>query len=127
EDGVVTPRLWGVARELANVFDRYITYRPELARAWSERRSVPVDLLLPSCDLSWQPVLWSRVAARIASPHRAQRSAEAMRALREGQVPPGYEHIRLFGVSSLPPAWLELLAELSQRAEVELYLLCPSS
>ena len=35
EDGVVTPRQWGIARQVADVFDRYVTYRPAQAVAWS--------------------------------------------------------------------------------------------
>jgi hypothetical protein len=98
DDGVTTPRQWGIARQIANVFDRYITYRPELARAWSagKRTDLPLD------DLAWQPILWDMLAKRLNRSHRADRAGRPIDALQHGARPTLTAPVRVFGLSSLP-------------------------
>jgi exodeoxyribonuclease V gamma subunit len=122
----VDGRQLALARHLANLFDRYVTYRPELARAWSgwageAAPAVPVDL-------TWQRVVWRKVQERIGpARHRADRIAQAVELLRAGRPIPGLRGpLYIFGVSSLPPSWLSLLSALSVHIEVDLFLLSPS-
>jgi exodeoxyribonuclease V gamma subunit len=123
KDGIVTPRQWGIARQVAEVFDRYITYRPAQAVAWSAGAPVdPVD-----DDLRWQPILWKHLAKVTGVGHRASRSVGATHAMYGGEAPEGWSSIRIFGVSSLPPAWLDLIGAIAKHVQVDIFLLCPSS
>ncbi len=121
--GDIGARAFGLARQVGEVFDRYITYRPEMALAWTEGRATPG---LPD-TLAWQPVLWQALVQRLGTEHAARRAHQAHRAL-EGLGQPNFvQPLRVFGMSSLPPGMLELAGQLAHHMPVELYLLCPSN
>lgn len=124
--GAVEGKQYGLARQLADVFDRYVAYRPELARAWSA--DTPLKLPRGSEALAWQRSLWHAVQSHLQGKrHRADRIAEAERILRETTSHPALDApLFMFGVSSLPPSWMSLLGALSAHVDVDLFLLCPS-
>lgn len=118
--------LLALAARIADLFDQYAVYRPELVLAWEN-----------GADEDWQAHLWRAVMARLraegggavaAAPHFAARRA----LLRDRLTGPGPlaagvpRRVSLFGVASLPPAYLELFALLGERVDVHLFLLCPS-
>jgi len=128
---VVTRHRYTLARQVADVFDRYAVFRPRWALAWSAGEAAP-GLDLPP-ELAWQPLLWRAVQQRVdrlehPRPHLAGRVALAAEAARDAAAAPwpGFHRLTIFGVSSLPPIYLEVLDMLSGLAEVDLYLLCPS-
>jgi len=108
-----------LAERIAGVFDEYTLYRHEMLLEWERRR--PAD--------GWQPLLWNAVVARNDGERHAGRvMAEFLREARAGRVdqsafPP---RVSLFGISSLPPMHVEVLAALPAEVEVDLYLLSPS-
>jgi exodeoxyribonuclease V gamma subunit len=126
-DGPVDAKAYGLARQLADVFDGYVAYRPLRAIAWSagDRMALPEG----AEGLAWQAELWRGLHTHLGDrPHRAQRIQEALERLRDGGLPRGLEGpLRLFGISSLPPSWMPLLGALSKHVDVELFLLCPSN
>lgn len=123
----VDAKQYGLARRLADVFDRYVAYRPDLARAWSA--NAPFPLPPEASGLAWQRTLWRAVHEQLGRrPHRAERLAAAERVLRSTKrLPTLTSPLFLFGISSLPPAWMSLLGALSVRVDVELFLLTPSN
>ena len=128
--GGVTARGYGLARQIADVFDRYVTYRAEMACAWSE--DAPADAWDAQAP-AWQRPLWRALAERLDVPHAAQRASVAAARLDAAALdpaaltrPPLDQPLRIFGLSTLPPAWLDLAVRLSRRLRVDLYLLCPS-
>jgi len=124
----VGPRRYALARQIADVFDRYATYRPRLAVAWSQGAPTPPDLTVPA-GLRWQARLWRAVAARLGEDgaHGAARILAAAQRLRRGARPAGpVAPLRIFGVSSLPPSYLTLLGLVARVTRVDLFLLCPS-
>jgi exodeoxyribonuclease V gamma subunit len=125
-NGPVDAKQYGLARRIADVFDRYVEYRPDLARAWSTGGAA-----LPSGaeSLGWQPVLWQGLTGHLGqSAHRATRIEQAEKRLRaEKALPALVSPLFIFGVSSLPPSWMSLLGALSKHIDVDLFLLCPSN
>ena len=99
------------------MFDHYVTYRPELVLGWQRGR-----------ESHWQAELFRALEARMSAPHMAARVRAAHRALAQGQgaVEQIPERIHVFGVSTLPPQYLQLLAAVSEQREVHLYVLSPS-
>lgn len=120
--GAATARAYGLARQIADVFDRYVTYRAGLALDWTAGR--PAGDLSPT--LAWQPALWRRLVARIGGDHAATRALALEAALRGVEQVDFDQPLRVFGLSSLPPAMLQQATRLARRMPVELYLLCPS-
>ena len=74
-------RRLGRLRLIADLFDHYGVRRPAMLRAWARGEDVDASgaaLAQPAC---WQPELWRRLRARIASPSPAERLDAACAAL----------------------------------------------
>ena len=75
-------RRFRVVRHLAELFDRYALYRPELIDAWAGGGAGTVVAPgpnggFPVADAAWQAELWRRLRARIGLPGPAERLARA--------------------------------------------------
>jgi len=126
--GVVAPRALELAAQLADVFDRLVVYRPQLAVDWSMGGT---RLPTGAADLSWLPLLWQAVHHHLLQvPGGGAHTAQRWRALTSsgpvGDVPFD-QPVRVFGIAALPPSYLRQLAWLSRGTPVELYVLCPSN
>ena len=104
---------WHLCVQIAAVFDRYLAYRPLLLRKWDAGEDDP--------EHPWQSQLWRRIQA-VHPAALAQALANAP-AWANAALP---ARISVFGVSTLPPFYVELLGELGRRTEVHLYLLSPT-
>ena len=118
-----TRRRYALARRVADVFDRVMVFRPELALRWSARGEDPD---LPQ-DLQWQPILWRHLHERLGPRHLAHRLAALPGLLAGAALPDDLpERVSVFGLSALPPAVLRAYAQLGGAIDVDLYLLNPS-
>ena len=115
-------RMAQLATRIATVFDQYLTYRPDWIRAWEAGDFSGV----PAAD-RWQPLLWKHVAARLNRPHLGAASERVLEALARrasfAGLPP---RVLLFGVSTLPPLYVRVLAALSRHVDVHLFLFSPA-
>jgi len=112
-----------LAHRLADVFDQYLIYRPDWIQQWEAGE-----------DDHWQASLWRRLVADLGGgPHRGH----LLDAFREqlpwdssGALPPQLEglasRLHVFGLSSIPPAYLDVLGRLSQVIPVDIYRLAPT-
>lgn len=102
-----------LAERIADTFDRYTVYRPELVLSWEA-----------GAEGGWQARLWRALTENEPQKHRARMLAE----LREGtgRTPQAsLARLSLIGIPTLPPFHLEVLSRLAQHAEVNLFLLNP--
>lgn len=106
-----------LAARLANLFDQYLIFRPDFIARWEAGNMLPEE--------AWQAELWRCVAREISAPHPARLHADFLAALT--QPPPNElpERLALFGVSALPPFYLDLFAALARHTEVHCFLLQP--
>jgi exodeoxyribonuclease V gamma subunit len=109
-DGLKTMQL---AQRIADTFDRYSEYRPELLLGWEEGK-----------DQDWQAQLWRRLAATAETKHRA-RLYQEFHETRDLSVLHGHQRISVIGIATLPPPYLKVLARASEAMEVNLFLLNP--
>jgi exodeoxyribonuclease V gamma subunit len=127
-DPVRRSRRFASALHLADLFDRYALYRPQMVRAWAdghdtdgEERSLPGDTV-------WQAELWRRLRERIAQPDPAERFDGACMRLRDHpgivELPP---RVSLFCLTRLPAGHLDALRALAAGRDVHLFLLHPSA
>ena len=109
-----------LARRLANLFDQYLIYRPEMILRWESGRAGPGE--------EWQAALWRALAKEATTPHPAQLGEKLAAALRHGAWPTGKlpSRLSIFGISALPPFYVELFEELAQRVPVNMFLLQPT-
>ncbi|MBD3670467.1 MAG: exodeoxyribonuclease V subunit gamma [Gammaproteobacteria bacterium] len=111
-------RDYQLARRIADVLDQYLIYRTEMVLQW-EAESAGDD---------WQAMLWRELVKDTGErPNRAQLLQGFIENCRAGKLDAASlpERINLFGIPTLPPAYLELLNCLAQHTEVNLFLLNP--
>ncbi len=122
--------IWQLARAIADAFDDYGLYRPDLLEHWQAGRDLGVSDQLPPQQL-WQPKLYRRLHQRLGTEPFGLRVKEVIRKLRAGEGNPAVlqrhlgERLRLFGLSSMAPIQVQLLQALAGWLPVDLYLLTP--
>jgi len=109
-----------LAQRIATSFDQYIIYRPEMIQNWEEGKSE-----------DWQAVLWRAIHDDYASQetqisHRAAVHQAFLTALQSQQTLTQLpQRIHIFGVSALPPFYLDIFSALSLHCEVHVWLMNP--
>ena len=124
-------RLYDLSRQLGDLFDKYMLYRPQWINAW-EAGAVPQGLN-GEPDAAWQGELWRRVAGEDWRGEHFAAVFDRIRTGNQGDGVPGEERtnggdtIRIFGFSQLPPTVLQCLETIHQEGTaVKLYHLVPS-
>ena len=109
-------RLLQISRTLADLFDQYIIFRPEMVLAWDRGK-----------EEGWQSALWREVAPENAGQHRAALLSTFRDQVMSNAVPSGAlpRRISLFGISYLPSFHLQAFSLLAQFTEVTFYLQNP--
>jgi exodeoxyribonuclease V gamma subunit len=109
-------KLYQLAERIAYVFDQYLVFRPDLVRQWDAGEGK-----------DWQAKLWREVSTSFRGQHPAalqarfvQRCLDLAALVRD--LP---QRVSIFGVSALPPFYLQAFAALGRHTEVSLYLLEP--
>lgn len=108
-------KLWQLSTQLAAVFDRYLAYRPEVLLRWDEDEAREGE--------DWQAELWRAVAH--GQPHAASLLRDCAQPAGKKEAEP-LPRCSIFGISTLPPFYLQILAALAGRADVHFYLLTPT-
>jgi exodeoxyribonuclease V gamma subunit len=110
-------KIFQLSVKIADAFDQYSLFRPEMLLQWEEGRGD-----------DWQAVLWRELVAHGKGEHRG-RLKEAFCRLMQGEerqragLP---ERISVFGVSYLPQYHLDVLAAAARSTEINLFLLSPT-
>lgn len=104
-----------LAGAIADTFDQYTVYRPEMLARWERGEGD-----------DWQATLWRELARQASGPHRASRLLRFRKLINSGQVPVNLpRRISLIGIPTLPPFHMEVLTAIAAYAEVNLFLLNP--
>jgi len=111
-----------LVRRIADLFDQYVTYRPDMILAWDKGDDSEA---LRSSE-AWQPILWRAVAGAEGrhAAAREQRFHDAL-ARRGASLDKLPERVALFGISSLPPLYVRVIAALARQIDVRLFILSP--
>ena len=109
-------KLHQLARQLAWLFDQYVVYRPDVVLAWEDGAD-PDD---------WQATLWRALVQRLGGLHLARRAHAFQAAWPRAELDQLPERICVFGVSTLPPLFLQLLTVVGECLPVHLFLLTPT-
>ena len=109
-------KLFQLSERIANVFDQYLIFRPDLVQQWES-----------GSGQDWQAILWREISAPFREQHPAALQARFIKALDQTAAPVAGlpERVSLFGISALPPFYLQILAALARHIEVSLFLLEP--
>ena len=122
-----------LSMKVADLFDQYLTYRPDWILAWDRGQAIPVSrdrLADPLYDKvrkheHWQRCLWLELASGKQT-HRAALYEDLLNKLSCNPVESLPESISIFGTHTLPPVFLGIFNALGQQHEVTLYLTQPT-
>jgi exodeoxyribonuclease V gamma subunit len=109
-------KLHQISQRIADLFDQYLVFRPDLVLGWEQGGGD-----------HWQAVLWRGLCAEGGHAHRARLLVELERALERGGPTPGAlpERVSLFGLSALAPVYVRVLGALARHVPVHLFFLNP--
>lgn len=113
-------RLYQLSAVTAELFDKYLVYRPDMVLGWEAGRTSGADP-----NEIWQKWLWTHLVEKGPGEHAARLRREFFGALPavDASMLPG--RVSVFGVGFLPPFYLEVLRALSHRIDVDVYCLNP--
>jgi exodeoxyribonuclease V gamma subunit len=105
-----------LADRIADTFDQYLLYRPEMVLRWERGE-----------ERHWQAILWRALVHETGPRHRAAYGEDLLKGLQRLSKPPEGlpRRVSLFGISSLPRFHLAVLDGISPWVDVHLYLLNP--
>lgn len=129
-DGRDGRKRFQLAARLANLFDQYLVFRRDTLRGWTGGGDAE----------DWQAALWRELGGGALPRHPAFLMAEFAAAVAEAETPALArsavggarrsaalpERVCLFGLSALPPFYLEVFAALAARVDVQVFVLQPS-
>ncbi|WP_411992960.1 exodeoxyribonuclease V subunit gamma [Agarivorans sp. DSG3-1] len=122
-------KLWQLAQKIADIYDQYLVYRSQWTSAWEDGE----DLIEVSESQPWQPILWrdlvdDTVGAMDSPYHRGNLYIDFVEQLRLAKTAPQGlpEQVFIFGISALPPAYVEALDALALHTDIHLFLTNPS-
>ncbi|MFT6943056.1 MAG: exodeoxyribonuclease V gamma subunit, partial [Nitriliruptoraceae bacterium] len=124
---VVDRRMLGLSQQLAGLLDRYALFRPAMLAAWRDGQDVLADGVTGLGEHAWQAALYRGLLSQQDVPSPAQRVADAIDQLMT--TPPSDAvpvRLAVFGLSTLPPLQLSLLAAVARHREVHLFVPSPS-
>ncbi|MFZ4699191.1 MAG: exodeoxyribonuclease V subunit gamma [Candidatus Methylumidiphilus sp.] len=114
-------RRYELAVRIADLFDQYLVYRPDWIAAWERG-----EMLGLGADEHWQALLWCELVATVKEPHRTRLIERLLQAIESGEVEGRLpDRVLLFGISSLPPVFLNVVQALSKHCYVALFALNP--
>ncbi len=112
-------KLFQLAGKIADTFDQYTLFRPDLLASWEDDQN--------DGTADWQPSLWLALVKEASGRHRGHMKDEFCRKIMQVKRSPEFpERISLFGISYLPPFHIEMLASVAKVIQVNLFLLSPT-
>jgi len=116
EQGV---KLYQFSSMMANLYDQYVIFRPELILRWEKGKKAP------AYPEKWQAMLWRKVIEGSDPHHRARLKQHFAQEIIHADISLLPERVSIFGISYLPAFHLEMLKGLSERIDVSIYCLNP--
>ncbi len=129
KDDVDQSKLYQLAEKIADIFDGYLVYRPDWIEAWEKGEAVTEI----GDEHPWQPILWKQLYDYTVTHqqqshyHRANLYQRFIEALERGHVPVEKlpKRLFIFGISSLPPRYMDALKALGEHIDVHLMFTNP--
>lgn len=109
-----------LSASIADVFDQYTVFRPEMLQNWEER-NFPYAVH----DEIWQVDLWSELVSAIGKDHRGSRRRRFLEKAGNAKLAGLPERVSVFGISYLPRFHLDILRAVATVSDVHLFVIDP--
>lgn len=126
---IIDQKHYQLCNRIADIFDQYLVFRPDWIESWENNESL-IEL---ESDQQWQPILWRCLIdfnsnfLEQSQYHRANLHHNLLIKLIDENS--SYDSLPkrlfVFGISSMPPQFLEILHGLAQRIDVIVFNLSP--
>lgn len=109
-------KLFQISEKIADLYDQYLVFRPEMIFDWEQGR-----------EDHWQARLWRLLVSGQEPLHRARlRKALIEKIKKEPDDMESFPgRVSIFGISYLPPFYLEVFVEISRLNQLNLFLMNP--
>ncbi len=109
-------RRFQLSELIADTFDQYLVFRPELIFRWEKGE-----------ENHWQARLWRMISSGHETGHRAALARDFIERIEKYGAPPGLlpQRLSVFGISALPRFHMNLLAALGNAIPVNIFLMNP--
>ena len=113
-----------LSQKIAETFDRYTIMRPELVTAWDQDTN---PLAAEFRASRWQAALWQLLRAEDGTDCLPSHHAALKKVFLETEAPPLDlpARISVFGISTLPPYYIDIFKKISRQVDVDIYYLNP--
>jgi exodeoxyribonuclease V gamma subunit len=110
-------KLFQLSTRIASVFDQYLAFRPRMILEWDKGN-----------EGDWQATLWRALSSETPEAHQPALGEKFVQALRAGRSRPAGlpPRISVFGISTLPRFYLQIIEALASRSEVHLFVMEPT-
>ncbi|MBF0099396.1 MAG: exodeoxyribonuclease V subunit gamma [Desulfobacterales bacterium] len=111
-----------LAQKIAQTFDNYLIFRPEMILEWDRGENHHQEWV----HSSWQMLLWQQLSETYQQPHSAALKSTLIQHIQQGLPIQGIpKRVSIFGISFLPPYYMEIFYALSYQIQVDFYYLNP--
>jgi exodeoxyribonuclease V gamma subunit len=109
-------KLFQLSSRIADLFDQYLLFRPEMMIGWER-----------GVENHWQAVLWRELVRGNPDRHRAALGKALIESLAQPSIDITAlpERVSVFGISTLPMFHLQVFASISRLSRVNLFLMNP--
>jgi exodeoxyribonuclease V gamma subunit len=113
-------RRFDLATKIADLFDQYQLYRPEMIASWDN-----INFMTDNASEKWQQWLWKKLDVQ----SKGNIKEELLVALKTNKelIQKNFPHISLFGISIFTPFHIDFFRALASCTTVEAYLCLPTN
>lgn len=108
--------LYQLCGRIADLFDQYLVFRPEMMFSWEDGK-----------ENHWQAHLWRLLVKESNGMHRARIQRDIIEKIGHQAIDLSFlpNRISIFGISYLPPYYLKTFTELSRIVQIDFYVMNP--
>ena len=128
ENAQINLNSWDLANNIAETFDDYILYRPEIIKQWlSKKTKKKSKEISVNKNILWQEILFNLLYKKINKDPFCIQAEKAIKCLKKDDISKlDYpKNLYVYGISSLAPLQIDLIQAFSKVINIKIYIISP--
>ena len=128
KDTQINLNLWDLANNIAETFDDYILYRPEIIKQWLSKKTKKKSREISvNKNILWQEILFNLLYKKINKDPFCIQVEKAIKRLKKDDISKlDYpKNLYVYGLSSLAPLQIDLIQAFSKVINIKIYIISP--
>ena len=124
----INTNLWDIASNIAEIFDDYILYRPNIIKQWLDKNKKIISKEMNAGkNILWQEILFNLLYKKINKDPFCIQVEKAIKLLKNDDISKlDYpKNLYIYGLSSLAPLQIDLIQAFSKVINIKIYLISP--